>query len=256
MIIQAKGDIIKLKGALTENQWPAIRSAVSLLLDEHPRGVVIDASGLTEVSEAGAYTFLDASHFIQAHNARVVVSGLSEDILTAIRKIPGVRSQLVIASTLEEAQASLETGSVGIAKEKHIGPTVLVPLVGAWKSAMPLAVSEALKRHAMIHLLYVLQIPRNLALGVPVPEMEKVAQEVLSEAEQMLKKSGVKLRKLSIRARDVVEGAAKYAIETNPDLVVVGYFKEDLARGGNSCGVVSSFCQDISGDVVFYCAKA
>jgi len=70
MIIQTRGDVIILKGALTENQWPSIRSAVSLLLESYPSGVVIDASELVEVTEAGAHTFLDASNFIQAQNAR------------------------------------------------------------------------------------------------------------------------------------------------------------------------------------------
>jgi anti-anti-sigma regulatory factor len=110
MIIHENGDVIALKGSLDTNQWPALRSVVSLRLKEHPSGVILDGSSLTDITEAGAHTFLDASNFIQAHHARVVVSGLPDNILEAIRRIPGVRSQLPLASSVEEARASLAVG--------------------------------------------------------------------------------------------------------------------------------------------------
>ncbi|MHB1001143.1 MAG: universal stress protein [Armatimonadota bacterium] len=252
MIIETRGDVIKLMGSLVENQWPAIRSAVTLLLNEHPSGVIIDCSGLTQVSEIGAKTFLDASNFIQAQNARVVVSDLPEEILTEIRKIPGVRSQLVVAATIEEARSSLQTGG-SVSAGGRRGPAVVVPLIGAWSRILDFAATNASARKAEIHLLYVLQIPRNLPLGVPVPEIENEAENALKEAEQALKRKGVRVHKLTTRARDVVEGATKFIVETKPDLVVVGYFKTELTREGNRCPVINMLCSESPCDVAVYC---
>ncbi|HUV05519.1 MAG TPA: universal stress protein [Armatimonadota bacterium] len=253
MIIEARGDVIKLKGALVENQWTALKSAVTLLLVDHPRGVIMDGSGLTEVSEAGAHTFLDASSFIQAQNARVVVAGLSEDILTRIRKFPGVRSQLVVASTVDEARASLESGGVAVARGKRAVPVVLVPLIGLWRRAVQFAAVEAASRRAELHLLYMLEIPRTLPLGVPMPDMEQKARDTLTEAEKALKRRGVKVRRLTIRTRDIVEGVAKYAGETKPDLLVVAYSKADMAREAGRFTAIDTFCHDAPCDVAIYC---
>lgn len=253
MIIQTKGDVIRLKGSLVTNQWPAIKSAVILLLGDHPGGAIIDGSALTSISEAGAKTFLEASHFIESQSARVIVSGLSEPIIAEIRKIPGIRSQLVLASTVEEARASLETGSAAQVTERRTKPAVLVPLIGAWPKALPYAVLEAGARKAEIHLLCVLQIPRNLPLGAPMPEMEKQAQELLTEAEKTMRRKNVVVYKRTTRARDIVEGAAKFAAETKPELIVLAYYKEDLIKEGNRYEVVGTFCHEAPCDVAFFC---
>lgn len=252
MIIETRGDVIKLKGSLVENQWPAIRSAVSLLLNEHPSGVIIDCSGLTEVSEAGARTYLDASNFIQAQNARVVVSGLSDKILLEIRQFPGVRSQLVVASTVEEARASLQSGGQSLPGGKH-GPVILVPLIGAWERVLEFAAVQATSRKSEIHLLYVLQIPRNLPLGEPVPEIETEADKTLRDAEQTLKRKGIRVMRVTTRARDVVEGATRYSIETKPELIVVGYMKNDFIRDCGRNPVINMLCHDAPCDVAMYC---
>lgn len=255
MIIQFKGDVVSLRGSLTENQWPAIRSAVALLLSENPHGVVIDASGLTDISEAGARTFLDASNFIQAHNARVVVAGLPHDLLEEIRKIPGIRSQLAVSASIEEARASLESGGMAAHLEHKTGPSILVPLIGAWSKAIEYAAAQAIVRKAEVHLLYVLQIPRNLPLGVPVPELEQMAQQALDEAEKVAKRRGIKIAKMVARSRDTVEGAAKFATESKSDLVVIAYFKNDIAREGNRNAAMSTLCHEIPGEVMVICVN-
>lgn len=253
MIVETRGDVIKLSGALVENQWPALKSAVSLLLSQYPTGAVIDASGLTEVSEAGARTFLDASSYIQAKNARVVVAGMPEDILAEIRNIPGVRSQLVVADTVEEARSSLEAGGTGVVREKRVRPAILVPLISAWTRAIQFAANEAVARKAELHLLYVLQIPRNQPLGVPLPDMEREAQDTLAEAEKALRRRGVTVRKLTTRARETVEGIAKFAAENSPELLVVGYSKEEMDRDGGRYSAIGVFCHEAPCDVAILC---
>lgn len=253
MIIQTKGDVIKISGALTENQWTAIKSAVNLLLEEHPRGVVIDASGITEVTESGARTFLDAGNYIQTQNARIVVASLHDSILAEIKKIPGVRSQLVVAGSVEEGLASLESGSENGKKEVISKPFVLVPLMGMYNRALEFAAAEAAARRAELHLLYVLQIPRNQPLGASIPALEQEAQLTLDQAEKALKRSGVKVRKYTTRARDLIEGAAKYAADTKPLLLLVAYSKEEMTREGMRCPLVSALCHEAPCDVAIYC---
>jgi anti-anti-sigma regulatory factor/nucleotide-binding universal stress UspA family protein len=252
MIIEVKGDVLKLKSSLVENQWPAIKSAVRLLLNDHPNGVIIDCSGLTQVSEHGAKTFLDASNYIQSHNARVVVSGMPENLLAEIRNLPGLRSQLVLANSIEEARSSLNSVGQSVSTNRR-GPVVLVPLIGAWHQILEFAAAHAINRKADIHLLYVMQIPRNLPIGVPAPEIESDAENALRSAEQALKKKNVRTVRLTTRSRDLIEGTTKFAIENKPDMIVVGYQKSELTKDGGRCPVISVLCHEAPCDVAVYC---
>ena len=252
MIIEAKGDVIKIRGALVENQWTAIKSSVSLLLSDHPRGIIIDASGLTEVTEAGARTFFDASNFLQAQNSRIVVAGMPEDILAEIRNIPGIRSQLVIAPTVEDARASLDACGVGVVCEGKEKPVVLVPLIGAWHKALQFAATEAAARHAEIHLLFIFQVPRNLPLGVPMPELEQEAERDLAEAEHILKRTKLTARRLTTRARSTIDGIAKFATESKPELLTVAFTKEEMMRESFRQTSTNMLCEAPC-DVAIYC---
>src|SRR5260221_6268820 len=107
MIVTTRGDMVGLSGALVKNQWMTIKAAANLLLKEHPEGIIIDCSELDNVSEEGAKTFLDAMRDIQAAGARIVVCSLPENVMQVLRTVRTVRSQLPIASCLEEARASL-----------------------------------------------------------------------------------------------------------------------------------------------------
>lgn len=253
MIIHVRGDVIKLKGSLLENYWLALKSAVTLLLKEHPSGVIIDGSELTEIDEAGAHTFLDASNYIQAHRARVVISGMPENILEEIRRIPGVRSQLPICPTVEEARASLAVGGEETVPEIRRKPAVLVPLLGSWRRVLIPAAIQAAAMKGEVHLLYVLEVPRALPIGVPLPDEEHKAQETLSEAERILKGHGAPVRKLITRAREPIEGAGKFAADLSPRLMFVSYAKEELEVEGRACESVGTLCHEIPGSLVVFC---
>jgi nucleotide-binding universal stress UspA family protein len=126
-------------------------------------------------------------------------------------------------------------------------------LIGAWPKALAYAAPEAAARKADIHLLYVLQVPRNLPLGSPMPEKEQDAHNILTEAEKTMRRRGVVVYKRTTRARDVVEGAAKFAAETKPELVVLAYYKEDLIKEGNRYEIVGTFCHEAPCDIAFFC---
>lgn len=255
MIIHVKGDVIEVKGSLVKNHWVALRSAVGLLLDRHPSGVIIDGSGLTEMNEAGAHTFIDAAGFIQAQNARVVVSGLPSDILERIRRIPGARSQLPLAASIEEARASLAVGVGEAVPEAKRRPAILVPLLGDWQRAIEYAAHHA-DRTADIHLLYVMEVPRALPLGEPLPEMEAQATATLSEAEGLLSRSGITVRRMTTRARTAVEGVGKFAADTSPRLVVTAYSKDRIETDLVGQNVINTLCNEAPGESAVFCVES
>lgn len=253
MIIHVRGDVIEIRGSLVENHWLALKSAVSLLLEQYPNGVIIDGSRLTDINEAGAHTFLDASNYIQAQNARVVISGLSDRILEEIRGIPGARSQLPLVASVEEARASLAVGGAEAVPEARRKPAVLVPLLGAWKKAVEFAAIEAAKK-AEIHLLYAIEVPRTLPLGEPLPEKEREATQALAEGERVISGYGLAVRKLTTRSRVALEGVGKFISEAGPRLAVIAYPKDELVKDIGPHDVVGVLCQEAPCDVAILCA--
>src|SRR5437868_14974282 len=101
MIIETKDDVVRLSGSLTKNQWLTIKAAANLLLHDHPQGIIIDCAHLENISEDGAKTFLEAMRDIEAAKARIVVANLPQSLLSICRMVPGVRSQLPIADSVE-----------------------------------------------------------------------------------------------------------------------------------------------------------
>ena len=141
MIIETKDDVVRLSGSLTRNQWMTIKAAANLLLTNHPEGIIVDCSHLEGISEDGAKTFLEAMRDIEAAKSRILVVSLPQQVLAVCKTVPGVRSQLPIADTIEDARASLRMANrPGVLREKNASPvdpakrtlTVLVPIVAIW----------------------------------------------------------------------------------------------------------------------------
>src|SRR5256885_3955815 len=187
MIVATKDDCVHLSGSLVKNQWLFIKAAAVDLITNHPQGIVIDCSELEHISEEGAKTFLDAMRDIQAAGARMIVSGLPEPILQVIRSVPGVRSQLPIAKTVEDARASLRLSGGAQSAESKSGFTVggiVVPLLPGIDVgyAVELAARLAKETRIPIHLVYLLEVARTLALDTPLPEKENEANKTLDSA--------------------------------------------------------------------------
>src|SRR5204863_9799246 len=108
MIVESIGDVIKLSGDLTSNHWETIRTAAGLVLKRHPRGVVVDCSGITSCTEQGAETFYDMLMHIERKKSRIIVANIPPVVREALKHVPEVRSRLAVASTVEEAQHSLD----------------------------------------------------------------------------------------------------------------------------------------------------
>ncbi|MCC6729865.1 MAG: universal stress protein [Chthonomonadales bacterium] len=206
MIVYTKEDMVRLSGALVKNQWLTIKAAANLLLRDHPQGILIDGSELEHVSEDGARTFLEAMRDIQAAGARIVVCNLPANVLEVLRGVPGVRSQLPIANSVEEARDSLRMLGTGVTEVSH--NAVLVPLLDGIdvEHAIRIAgrVAQA-ERHPLV-LLGFLEVARTLPLGTPLPEAEASAKTLLESAAALARRSGLPNRVHLERVRDLQDG--------------------------------------------------
>ena len=101
---------------------------------------------------------------------------------------------------------------------------ILVPTVGTPHSerGVELACRLGEEQKAEIILVYVLEVPRTIPLGTPLPETEAKAQESLSRAEAIVKLHGLSAIPHIERAREAVEGIIRVAKDYEVDLIVLG----------------------------------
>lgn len=220
MIIEAREDTITLRGSVKDNIWPAIQAAAALLLENHPTGIIVDASAVTKITAKGAETFADAFEYIQAKNARIVVAGLSEEMLEVGRMVPGVRSQLPIAATVDEARASLQLEEITPARGKA-REAGIVPMLGNWKRAVYMADKLAIGANCEIHLVDLIKVPRTLPIGSPQPEREAAGQGRLEEAKQIVRGTRISNFTHIERVRSYSSGLMDFAGQLNADFAIV-----------------------------------
>lgn len=248
MIIEARDDVLTLSGSLDKNLWPSIESAAGLLLRLHPRGILIDASGLTNITSEGAKTFLDAMAYIDRYRARIVLCRVPEGAMEVIRNIPGVRSQVPVSATCEEARTSLELAAAARERLSRTGRraasadgkprNVLIPLLngyGSPKEAVALGLmlgtvsvatdpGEGRGRVPVrpnITLSYILQVPRTMPLNAPSPEEEEVARALLQSAQDALSAMDISAQTDVARTRDIDEEIIAQSLRTKADLIVI-----------------------------------
>ena len=240
MIIEARDDLVMLEGSLDKNLWPTIQAAANLLLRQNTQGIIIDGSGLTGCSPAGAQTFRDAMDYIERYRARIVVCQLPECVMEVVRTVPGVRSRLPIAATLEDARNSLRLARTGTGQASGAGgralQDILVPLLqgDTPETATVLAcrLARAGGQKTQVHLAYIFEVPRQLPLNAPLPEEESQAAQTLEAAENWVRREGLKPLAHVARARDVGEEIVHQAGLLKADIIVL------------SCGAAGQPCED------------
>ncbi len=186
MIVESYEDVIVLSGAIRQNLWETIHTAISLTLRRHPSGVIIDCEGITEMTNEGAETFHDAIDFVGEHGkARIIMVAVKEDILAVLRSVPGVRSQLAISDSVESARKSIDLLTEGDdedGKRKKKGDSakpfdrhILAILSGDDSDNDVLEVINELVSTMPAKVLFLLPIvvPRALPLQAPMPENEE-----------------------------------------------------------------------------------
>ena len=234
MIIEAREDVVKLEGTLDKNLWPTIQAAANLLLRHHPQGIIVDGSGLAGCSAEGAKTFRDAMDYIERYRAHIVVSALPDGVMDVIRAVPGVRSRLPVAATIEEARASLNLSKPGggRATSGEAPQSILVPLLRPddphAAAALACRLARADPTHkSRLHLVYVLEVPRHLPLAAPLPEEEAEAAKTLAAATHCIQGMGVTVEPRVTRARDAGEEIVTQAASLGASLIVLTYLPSD-----------------------------
>lgn len=226
MIVESYEDVIRLSGALRSNFWDTIHTAISLTLRKYPRGVILDCSRITECTPNGAETFQDALNYIRRHGSRFIVAEVPPQMLEVLKTVPEVRSQLPIASTIEEARKSMDlsleerAANLTAKGNPHVS---LLALYGTEcdEAALEFFADEVEEHGQTPHLVAVIEVPRELPLQAPLTDKEEAAHAALETA-----KSRLKARRLSAavhmeKARDLAAGIAAVADKTRAEWVFV-----------------------------------
>ena len=235
MIIETRSDVVRLTGSLHKNQWMSIRAAANLLLHEFPQGIIIDCSGLDNISEDGARTFLEAMRDIESARARIIVASLPANVLNVIKTVPGVRSQLSVAASVEAARASLQMQRKAPAPAPtpdatRSGQVILVPLMAEvdLSYGADLAARLAKVARAELRLVYLLEVTRTLPLNAPLMEQEQAAQTALAKAVGLARGQNVVPQEHIERVREAVDGALAAVKTYSATQVVIGASKHAM----------------------------
>lgn len=225
MIIEAREDVVTLRGNLLENMWPAIQAATNLLLKQHPNGIIIDCGHLETASGAGVQTFVDAMNYIQKQGKRVLLADVPEEVMQVLRNVPGAGSQLPVAHSIEEARRSLELQTVQPTEPAaKPGKVILVPIVDLldWEHGISLACRLAAGSPAVIQLVYLLEVPLSQPIGAALPEAELTAKETLKRARLLARQCGATADARVERTREVSAGILQAARDLHADVIVAG----------------------------------
>jgi len=152
-----------------------------------------------------------------------MVVGLTDEMIKVGQAVPGVRSQLPIAATIEEAKASLALGeTTPIRGKAHIAG--VVPILGNWRRAVYFADKLAIGESCEMHLVDLIKVPRTLPIGSPLPEREAAGQTRLEDAQTLIRQTGIKSFRHVERVRSDM-GLNDFAERLNGNFTVVSIDK-------------------------------
>lgn len=102
--------------------------------------------------------------------------------------------------------------------------SILVPVDGstACHEALGVAADIAKRSKARIHLLYVIEIPRTIALDATLEGELQRAEEILERAERVAEGFGVTVAGELVQARQAGHAIVDEAVERGVDVVILG----------------------------------
>lgn len=269
MIVESYDDVIVLSGELRSNFWETIHTAISLTLKRHPTGVIIDCTGITEMTPEGGETFHDAIDFVAEHDrARIVVAGVSDKILEVLRSVPEVRSQLPIVDTVEDARRSLdllvEDEDDTPKKKKKREPDVreydriIVAVLSGDESDEELlhVTNEFVSTlPAKVVMLFPIVVPRNLPLQAPMPEIEEKALKAIELGKEHMKKYKTAYEVRLEHARDLPSIIHDVAEEAGADRVIFALSPRSPEKLEEGVKLFSAILQKVECPVMFVRGK-
>lgn len=109
---------------------------------------------------------------------------------------------------------------------------ILVPTVGLTyaERGVELACRLGAEQGAEILLVYVVEVPRTMPLGIPLPDAEHEGNEALERASSIVKLHGLPSQRILLRARLAGEEIARIARERDADMIVLGIRAEPGLR--------------------------
>ncbi len=116
-------------------------------------------------------------------------------------------------------QAAAKARQSVLAVKKILVATVGLPHT---ERSVELACRMGYKQKSEIYLTYILEVPRTMPLGVPLPDAEKEAEEALERAAQIVLLHKLPMQKLVHRARVAGDDIARIAKDMDMDMIVLG----------------------------------
>ena len=229
MIVESYEDVLVLSGCVNSNQWGTIETAIELLLERHPSGLIVDCSGITEISQAGGETFHHAIDFVNSHEARIIFAAVPSNVLDILRNVPEVRSQLALAASVHEARTSLDLlhtddhGKKKKEKPRAINRTVLaVACPGRLSDSFGKFIEDLISRSTTkVVLALPIIVPRDLPLQAPMPTEEAEAAQCAKDFESRLLERNIAHKVVLERTRDIPGLVAELAAEVGAEYVLV-----------------------------------
>ncbi|MFY9270278.1 MAG: universal stress protein [Candidatus Manganitrophaceae bacterium] len=105
---------------------------------------------------------------------------------------------------------------------------ILVPTLGLpyAERGVELACRLGEEQKAEILLTYIIEVPRTMPLGIPLPDAEKEGVDALERAETIVRLHGLSSQKIIQRARMAGEEIARIARDRDVDMIVLGIRSE------------------------------
>lgn len=109
---------------------------------------------------------------------------------------------------------------------------ILVPTVGLpyAERGVELACRLGAEQGAEILLIYVVEVPRTMPLGIPLPDAEQGGNQALDRASSIVKLHGLPSQRILQRARLAGEEIARIARERDVDMIILGIRSEPGLR--------------------------
>ncbi len=244
MIVESYEDVVKLSGRLRSNFWETIHTAIALTLRRHPTGVIVDCSGIDEVTTEGADTFYDAIRFVGEHDeARIILAAVPPHMAEVLKHVPNVRSQLPVVATVEEARRSLDLllkgETEGKKKKKDVrreyDRLIIACLAGDAGDAhlFRLVVDLIDTVPAKVLLLYPILVPRDKPVTAPLPQDEERAAAALEAGATWMTGRDIPSEIRIDRGRDLATVLNDAAEETGAVQVVLSV--PELKDGDDHC---------------------
>ena len=255
MIAEATKDIVRLSGTIDHDFSETVQTAIALVLSEHPTGVIVDCSQVTELTEDGASTFQSAIDFVLEHeNARIIFVAVPDAVQEVMRRSPQVRSQMVLLDTIGQARKSIDLlgEETKAAERKPYDRQILTCLFPNVYDPHILNVTQELVSDipAKVILLLPIVVPREHPLQASMPEMEAKAEAFVEIARASLMARQVPYDIRIERTRDLAHLVAETAEEVDAAHVLVS-MAPSHEQDENMTKVLRSILNKVNRSILF-----